>query len=479
MSVDDIAQDGASNSSSNSASDSAPFSWSLTPNDQLDPIVHSSSSDAPSSPQPAGSAALTAPAEPPEPLRARREPAGTVPAVTVPPVTVPPVTVPAVTEPADTEPAEAEPTEAEPAELDPGTGEAVADPRGGTDPELPQLPDEPESSEFRPAKRGSAGYDTDSLAFLMELEAAAASASAASGADPDSDPDADRATNTTPDTDAKPETGIRGSAADARRGPISAAGLPTSEFNQETFGGLVPPSGVGPTSQERERPERAARTERPERAERRSGRPATPPLPPVVKWVALGLAVVLVFVALFFLGTRLPSLFGSSGSTPAAAATTTTATPTETPSPTPTPTTPPVETVAAIGPVAPGEHKWNALLGGECLEPYTTPWAEKFAVVDCATAHAAQMVFTAPVTSDPAAAYPGEAEIAAEISLWCSAPGVLDSAAAGAYSDLQVQGTYPVSAEQWAEGERNYYCFISRSTGEALTGTLAVAQPAT
>jgi hypothetical protein len=195
-----------------------------------------------------------------------------------------------------------------------------------------------------------------------------------------------------------------------------------------------------------------------------------------VKWIALGVVAVLVLVGLFFLGTRLPGMFGQTAAAPTPSAT---ATPTPTETATPTPTEPPAEEVVTVGPVAPGEHKWTALLGGECLEPYETPWAENFTVVDCAAPHQAQMVFTAPVTSDPAAPYPGEAEIASQIALWCSAPGVLDTAAAGAFTDLQVQGTYPVSDEQWADGERNYYCFLSRSTGEPLTGTLAVPQPTT
>ena len=50
---------------------------------------------------------------------------------------------------------------------------------------------------------------------------------------------------------------------------------------------------------------------------------------------------------------------------------------------------------------------------------------------------------------------------------------VLDLSAAAALADVQVQGSYPVSDEQWTAGERRYYCFVSRSGGEPLTGTLA------
>ena len=179
---------------------------------------------------------------------------------------------------------------------------------------------------------------------------------------------------------------------------------------------------------------------------------------------AIALVAILVLVGLFFLGSRLPALLAGPAPTPSA-----TKTPTPSATPTPTPTV-----VAPVGPAAAGEQKWTALTGGECLDPYSTPWAETFTVVDCAAPHAAQMVFSAPVNTDPAAGYPGEDAILKQIYLWCSAPGVLDAAAAAGYSDLQVQGTYPVSEEQWADGERNYFCFVNRSSGEPLTGSVAV-----
>jgi hypothetical protein len=177
------------------------------------------------------------------------------------------------------------------------------------------------------------------------------------------------------------------------------------------------------------------------------------------------LAAVLALVALFFLGTRLPTLLAHSAATP-------TPTPTRSPTPTPTPT------VAPVGPVAAGVHGWNELLGGECLDPYTSPWVEKFTVVDCAAAHPAQMVFRG--TFDPAttSGFPGAAALQTQISLLCAAPGVLDLGAAGQYADAQVQGSYPVTAEQWTAGQHDYFCFISRSSGQPLTGSVAVAKAA-
>ena len=96
-------------------------------------------------------------------------------------------------------------------------------------------------------------------------------------------------------------------------------------------------------------------------------------------------------------------------------------------------------------------------------------------MVDCAEPHAAQLVFVAPYSDDPATPFPGEEVIAAEIGLLCSAPGVVDFGAAAPFTDLQVQGAYPVSGEQWAAGNRDYFCFASRSSGEPLTTSVATA----
>ena len=120
-----------------------------------------------------------------------------------------------------------------------------------------------------------------------------------------------------------------------------------------------------------------------------------------------------------------------------------------------------------------GVHPWNTLFGGECLEPYDSPWAEDFTVVDCATAHTGQLVFRGTVDGDATTVFPGEAELAAQINVLCSAAGLIDLTAAAAAADVQVQGSYPVTDEQWTAGERRYYCFVSRSSGEPLTSSLA------
>ncbi len=199
----------------------------------------------------------------------------------------------------------------------------------------------------------------------------------------------------------------------------------------------------------------------------------------ILAGVGGGLLAVIAIIALFLLGTRLPDLLGPS---PAVA----------TPTPTPTPTI----TALPIGPVDPGTYAWDELLGGECLDPYDATegaWAEEYTVVDCAEPHGAQMVYRAwfppavvdpggvdengPVVGKPDDPFPGTDALAAQISILCSAPGVVDLAAAGAYSDAQIQGAYPVTEEQW-EADPSYYCFVSRSSGEPLIGSVAIPRAA-
>ncbi len=179
----------------------------------------------------------------------------------------------------------------------------------------------------------------------------------------------------------------------------------------------------------------------------------------VLLWVAGSLLALLALIALFFLGTRIPLLLGPApGAEPS---------PTATPSPTPTATERPV------GPVAPGEYRWDELWGGECLEPYVDAWQEEYTVVDCAEPHTAQLADRAPFPLPEGATeqgpYPGAEALAAQISLLCGRPGVIDLVAAAAFTDIQVQGAYAVTEEQWDDGMQDFFCFASRSSGEPLT----------
>ena len=187
--------------------------------------------------------------------------------------------------------------------------------------------------------------------------------------------------------------------------------------------------------------------------------------------VAGALVAVLILIALFFLGTRLHGALAAPTPSP-----TPTASKTPTPTPTPTPT----------GMAAPGVHKWTELRGGECIAPFTSVWAETFTVVDCATPHPAQMVFrgtfpataAAPSTATPAPSatpggYPGVAALQAQINLLCTAPRVIDLSVAGGYTDIQFQGAYAGDAQEWNGGQHDYFCFVSRSSGQPLTNSVA------
>lgn len=195
-----------------------------------------------------------------------------------------------------------------------------------------------------------------------------------------------------------------------------------------------------------------------------------PPRPPLTKnqkvmvWIAGSLAALLALVGLFFLGTRIPDLLGPA--------------PGAEPSPTPTPTPTPTETERPVGPVEPGDYWWDEMWGGECLEPFENAWQDQFTVVDCAVPHGGQLVarlpFPLPEGATEQGPYPGEEVLAGQIAILCSAPGVINLSAAGTLNDIQVQGAFAVTEEQWDDGMQDYFCFVSRSSGELLTGSLAV-----
>lgn len=184
----------------------------------------------------------------------------------------------------------------------------------------------------------------------------------------------------------------------------------------------------------------------------------------VLLWIAGSLVAVLALLALFLLGTRLPDLLG-----PAPAVVTT---PSNTPTPTPT--------ALPLGPVDPGDNDWDDLLGGECLDPYDGPWAEEFTVVDCAEPHPAQLALRGVFGPDDGylTPYPGVEALQSQVNLLCTAPTVLDYAAAAAYTDIQFEASFAATADDWADGDRDYYCFLSRASGGPITGSIAVPQVA-
>ena len=178
----------------------------------------------------------------------------------------------------------------------------------------------------------------------------------------------------------------------------------------------------------------------------------------VTFWVAGGVIALLVFAVLFALGTRLSAA-------PAPVAATKSATPKFSPSPTPS--------SAPSGQAAAGVRLWSALRGGECIDPYTNPFALKFTVVDCAAPHSAQMVFRGSFPGEATVAYPGLDALQSQINLLCTAPGVIDLATAGNYSDIQFQASFAATTEEWTKGQHDYFCFVNRSGGQPITNTVA------
>ncbi len=210
-------------------------------------------------------------------------------------------------------------------------------------------------------------------------------------------------------------------------------------FVKKSVDGAVPPDGVSAPARDAKKPQ------------------------PVLLWVAGSLVAVLALGALFMLGTKLPALLGPA---PGALVT-----PTSTPTPTPT--------EVPLGPVEPGEYQWDALLGGECLKPYDGPWENKYTVVDCEEPHAAQLVMRAKFAPvDGVTAYPGVEALQSQVNLLCTSPAGVDYGKANAYTDLQFEASYALSEQDWNDGNQFYNCYLSRSAGGEITGTIAVPQVA-
>jgi hypothetical protein len=190
-----------------------------------------------------------------------------------------------------------------------------------------------------------------------------------------------------------------------------------------------------------------------------SGRPREERVPlgrtqKVLLAVAGGLVGVLALVALFLVGTKIEL--------PEAA-----------PAPENTGVAAPVAAPPPVGPIAAGSHAWSELLGTECVDPYESAWAETYTVVDCTVPHAAQMVFRGTFDDETYAAYPGEEALQSRVNLLCTPASVIDYAAAKAYDDIQIAASFPATAEQWDAGNRNFYCFVNRSSGDPITETVA------
>jgi hypothetical protein len=145
----------------------------------------------------------------------------------------------------------------------------------------------------------------------------------------------------------------------------------------------------------------------------------------------------------------------------------------------------PTETAAPAVPTAtqpPGEYPFGQLFGGECLDPFVDAWAETFTVVDCATPHSAQLVYSGDLAVDGTyPSYPGDSRIGKAALAGCSREGVLNLSAAKKITDLQISAAYPASSVAWDSGDTRYFCFASRTSGTPLEKSIAgslMTQPA-
>ena len=180
-------------------------------------------------------------------------------------------------------------------------------------------------------------------------------------------------------------------------------------------------------------------------------------------WIAGALVGILALVALFLVGTRIANSFGPA---PAISA-----------DPTPSVSAPVALPVGTpIVPLTPGTYRWSELQGGECLEPYESPWQDEYTVVDCTQPHAAQLVARGLFVEVAGQAYPGFEELGSRINLLCSAPTVIDYAVAGTINDVQVAASFAADVDEWDAGNHGYACFVSRAGGEPLTASVGVPQ---
>ncbi|WIB60731.1 septum formation family protein [Curtobacterium sp. MCLR17_007] len=194
------------------------------------------------------------------------------------------------------------------------------------------------------------------------------------------------------------------------------------------------------------------------------------------KQLLIGGAIVIIIVMLvavfaltrWIIGNNLDEQLTPTKSPAAASASVQTSTTPE-PQAAATPASAPTITFATTA-ASPGQHPWYELAGGECMTPFTDPWSEDFTVVDCATAHAAQLTRRGAIEAD---AFPGADDAKQLATDQCRSEDALDVSAASAYGDVQVQAVYPPDQESWNRGDRFWSCFVTRSGGGTMTGSLA------
>jgi hypothetical protein len=189
-------------------------------------------------------------------------------------------------------------------------------------------------------------------------------------------------------------------------------------------------------------------------------REAQAPRPPIPRGqlmaisIAAGLVAALALAALFLAGTRIgESIPPVSVATPI-----------------------PTDTASAgphVGPLPVGTYEWNELLGGECLDPFDSAWQDDYTVIDCAQPHAAQLLARGTFDDAVSAPFPEVDELVVQTTALCSTDAIINYAAAAAITDLELVASFAPDAARWDAGQRDYYCFATRSGGEAFTESIA------
>ncbi|WP_010204284.1 septum formation family protein [Salinibacterium sp. PAMC 21357] len=175
--------------------------------------------------------------------------------------------------------------------------------------------------------------------------------------------------------------------------------------------------------------------------------------------IAAGLVAALALTALFLGGTKI-----GEAVTPVAVAT-----------PVPTDT---ASSAPAVGPLPVGTYAWDELLGGECLDPFESAWQDEYTVIECAQPHAAQLLVRGEFDDAVSAPFPELDGLTERTLALCSTDTVINFVAAKSFADLEVVASFAPNASKWEAGQREYYCFVTRSGDDALTESVAQPQAA-
>lgn len=194
--------------------------------------------------------------------------------------------------------------------------------------------------------------------------------------------------------------------------------------------------------------------------EPRAPRPPVAPLSPTQKklaLVAVGLVAAIVLVAFYVLGTRIAP-------EPA---------PVAKPSPAASPSSSPTPVAEVLGPVAAGTYAYTALLGAECVEPFASAWEKEYTVVDCGSEHSAQLVARGVFSDAADEPFPGVEALDKRLIKRCASSRAIDYDTVADLNDLQVEASFAANETEWAAGNRDWFCFATRASGDKLTTNIA------